>query len=82
MGNVDYNDLEFILKSSNSKTLVSLMHINNELGNILDINLVSNLCNQYESLFHSDTVQTVGHYKLDISSLNIDFLVALSLIHI
>ena len=76
MGNVDYNDLEFILKSSNSKTLVSLMHINNELGNILDINLVSNLCNQYESLFHSDTVQTVGHYKLDLSSLNIDFLVA------
>jgi len=76
LGNIDYDDLELILKSSNSKTLVTLMHINNELGNILDINLVSNLCIQYKSLFHSDTVQSVGHYKLDLSSLNIDFLVA------
>jgi cysteine desulfurase len=76
LGNVDYDDLELILKSSNSKTLVTLMHINNELGNILDINLVSNLCIQHKSLFHSDTVQSVGHYKLDLSSLNIDFLVA------
>ena len=76
LGNVDYDDLELILKSSNSKTLVSLMHINNEIGNILDINLVSNLCVKYESLFHSDTVQSVGHYNLDLSSLNIDFLVA------
>ena len=76
LGNVDYNDLELILKSSNSKTLVSLMHINNELGNILDINLVSNLCVKYESLFHSDSVQSVGHYNLDLSSLNIDFLIA------
>ena len=76
LGNVDYDDLELILKSSSSKTLVTLMHINNELGNILDINLVSNLCVKYESLFHSDTVQSVGHYNLDLSSLNIDFLVA------
>ena len=76
LGNVDYDDLELILKSSNSKTLVTLMHINNELGNILDINLVSNLCIEYKSLFHSDTVQSIGHYKLDLSSLNIDFLVA------
>ena len=76
LGNIDYDDLELILKSSNSKTLVTLMHINNELGNILDINLVSTLCIQYKSLFHSDTVQSVGHYKLDLSSLNIDFLVA------
>ncbi len=76
LGNVDYDDLELILKSSNSKTLVSLMHINNEVGNILNINLVSNLCVKYESLFHSDTVQSVGHYNLDLSSLNIDFLVA------
>ena len=76
LGNVDYADLELILKSSTSKTLVSLMHINNEIGNILDMNLVSGLCNKYNALFHSDTVQSVGHYKLDLSSLNIDFLVA------
>ena len=76
LGNIDYSDLELILKSSDSKTLVSLMHINNEIGNFLNLNLVSNLCIKYKSLFHSDTVQTVGHYKLDLSSLKIDFLVA------
>ncbi|MDA9357164.1 cysteine desulfurase [Flavobacteriaceae bacterium] len=76
LGNIDYSDLELILKSSDSKTLVSLMHINNEIGNVLNLNLVSNLCIKYKSLFHSDTVQTVGHYKLDLSSLKIDFLVA------
>ena len=76
LGNVDYADLELILKSSTSKTLVSLMHINNEIGNILDMNLVSALCKNHNALFHSDTVQSVGHYKLDLSSLNIDFLVA------
>ena len=75
-GNIDYADLELILKSSQSKTLVSLMHINNEIGNILDMSLVSDLCNKYNSLFHSDTVQSVGHYKLDLSLLDIDFIVA------
>ena len=76
LGNVDYADLELILKSSTSKALVSLMHINNEIGNILDMDLVSDLCKKNNALFHSDTVQSVGHYKLDLSSLNIDFLVA------
>ena len=75
-GNIDYADLELILKSSQSKTLVSLMHINNEIGNILDMSLVSDLCKKYNSLFHSDTVQSVGHYKLDLSLLDIDFIVA------
>ena len=75
-GNIDYADLELILKSTQSKTLVSLMHINNEIGNILDMSLVSDLCKKYNSLFHSDTVQSVGHYKLDLSLLDIDFIVA------
>lgn len=75
-GNIDYADLELILKSSQSKTLVSLMHINNEIGNILDMSLVSDLCKKYNSLFHSDTVQSVWHYKLDLSLLDIDFIVA------
>jgi len=75
-GNIDYADLELILKSSQSKTLVSLMHINNEIGNILDMSLVSDLCKKYNSLFHSDTVQSVGHYKLDLSLIDIDFIVA------
>tara|TARA_B110000003_G_C16494951_1_gene475035 strand:- start:226 stop:933 length:708 start_codon:yes stop_codon:yes gene_type:complete len=50
------------------------MYINNEIGNILDINSVSNLCQKYNALFHSDAVQAVGHYPIDLKSLKIDFL--------
>ncbi|PDH51542.1 MAG: cysteine desulfurase [Cryomorphaceae bacterium MED-G14] len=67
-------ELEKILDSSNKRTLVSLMHINNEIGSIIDLNKFGKLCKKYNSLFHSDTVQTIGHYKLDLSKLNIDFL--------
>ena len=50
------------------------MHINNEIGSMIDLNEYGKLCKKYNSLFHSDTVQTIGHYKLDLSKLNIDFL--------
>ena len=75
-GHVDLNDLEEILKRSDEKSLVSLMHINNEIGNITDIQLVSEICQKYNSLFHSDTVQSVGHYDLDFNELGLDFFVA------
>ena len=75
-GSVCYNSLEDLLKNSNEKTLVSLMHINNEIGNILNLELVSSLCHKYNALFHSDTVQSVGHYNLDLQKIKIDFLVA------
>ena len=75
-GNVDYMDLEKLLSNSNSKTLVSLMHINNEIGNILDINKVSDLTKKYSAYFHSDTVQSIGHYEMDLKKYNIDFVVA------
>ena len=52
------------------------MHINNEIGNILNLEVVSNLCDKYDALFHSDTVQSVGHYNLDLQKIKIDFLVA------
>ncbi len=75
-GEVDYGDLEDILKKSKDKCLVTLMHINNEIGNMLDLDKVSNICIQYNALFHSDTVQSIGHYDIDLSKTKIDFIVA------
>ncbi|MEM5540018.1 cysteine desulfurase family protein [Olleya sp. AS48] len=72
-GHVDYKHLESLLQSS-QKTLVSLMHVNNEVGNILDMDKVSKLCKANNAMFHSDTVQSVGHYKLDLQELAIDFM--------
>ena len=73
-GNIDFENLENLLNLDNEPKLVTLMYINNEIGNILDINRVSNLCQKYNVYFHSDAVQAVGHYKIDLSSLKIDFL--------
>lgn len=72
-GNVDLEQLEELL-SKNPKTLVSLMHANNEIGNLTDIQKVSELCEKHQALFHSDTVQTMGHYVHDLSALRIDFI--------
>lgn len=72
-GQVDLEQLEKLL-ATNPKTLVSLMHANNELGNLTDIKKISQLCQQYGALFHSDTVQTMGHYVHDLSDLQIDFI--------
>lgn len=72
-GDVNYSHLEQLLQSD-KKQLVSLMHVNNEIGNLLDINKVGNLCKVNNALFHSDTVQSVGHYELDLQDINIDFL--------
>ena len=73
-GNVDIDNLEDLLSINDEPKLVSLMYINNEIGNILDIESVSDLCRKYNSLFHTDAVQAVGHYKIDLKSLKIDFL--------
>lgn len=75
-GEIDYNDLVRLLQQDDSKKLVSLMHINNELGTFIDLHRVANLCKDNNTLFHSDTVQSVGHYRLDLSETPIDFLVA------
>ena len=72
-GMINYDHLENLLKISPSKTLVSLMHVNNEIGNILNIDKVATICKDYNALFHSDTVQSVGHYNLDFSKIPIDF---------
>ncbi|MFM6948218.1 MAG: cysteine desulfurase family protein [Aquirufa sp.] len=74
MGDIDLTHLEDLLKES-PDALVSLMHGNNEIGNLLDLHLVGQLCQQYGALFHSDTVQTMGHYVHDVQTLPVDFLV-------
>ncbi|PNQ72297.1 cysteine desulfurase [Hanstruepera neustonica] len=74
-GAVDFGDLERLLQSP-GKTLVSLMHVNNEIGNILDVKRVGELCHSYEALFHCDAVQSIGHYKWDLQDVKVDFLAA------
>jgi cysteine desulfurase len=74
-GNIDYQDLAAKLSSA-IPTLVSLIHVNNEIGTILDIKRVSDLCQYAKALFHCDTVQSVGKANIDVQELGIDFLVA------
>jgi cysteine desulfurase len=73
-GHVDYHHLEELLKNGSGKTLVSLMHANNEIGTLLDLQRVSELCQKYGAYFHSDTVQTIGYYPMDVQQLKIHFL--------
>ncbi len=73
-GHVDMIDLEKLLSASPDKVLVSLMHANNEIGNMLDIHAVGNLCKKYKAIFHSDTVQTVGHFPLDLRNTPVHFI--------
>ena len=75
-GGVNYNHLEQLLLSSDEKKLVSLMYINNEIGNLLDIKRVSDLCIEHKALFHSDAVQGIGHFNIDIKETPIDFFVS------
>ncbi|MFC6101816.1 cysteine desulfurase family protein [Olivibacter domesticus] len=73
LGHVDLLQLEELLKK-NPRTFVSLMHANNEIGTLADIEKISNLCISYDALFHTDTVQTMGHFVHDLSNLNVSFL--------
>ncbi|MCF1422798.1 cysteine desulfurase family protein [Mangrovimonas futianensis] len=75
-GSPDLEDLERLLQADDSKKLVSLMHVNNEVGNILDIKKVAELCKENNTLFHSDTVQSVGHFEWDVQDVPIDFMTA------
>ncbi len=72
-GRVDLEHLKELLYASNEKTLVSLMHVNNEIGNLLDIEKTGEICRNHNALFHSDTVQSIGHYNLDLSEVPVDF---------
>lgn len=74
-GQLDYNHLQDLLRNTSSnKVLVSLMHANNEIGNLLNLQTVSDLCREHGAYFHTDTVQTIGHYLFDLANIHIDFL--------
>lgn len=75
-GSPDMEHLEELLKKDDTKKLVSLMHVNNEIGNITDINAVGELCKANNALFHSDTVQSIGHYLWDVQAVHVDFMTA------
>jgi len=72
-GEVDLKNLEDLLRNP-IKTLVSLMHGNNEIGTLLPIKRVGELCEEYHAIFHSDTVQTMAHYPLDLEEINVHFI--------
>ena len=72
-GHIDLNDLEEQLAANAERCFVSLMHANNEIGNLLDIYAAGEICKKYNAIFHSDTVQTVGHYKIDLRSKPVHF---------
>ncbi|MCF8465377.1 MAG: cysteine desulfurase [Flavobacteriales bacterium] len=74
-GHIDLEHLELLLQTS-EKTLVSLMHANNEIGNLIDLKKISMLCRANGAYFHSDTVQTMCHYEFNLSELDIDFVTA------
>jgi cysteine desulfurase len=74
VGHINYAQLESLLAESSEKTLVTLMHANNEIGTMLDLTRVSELCKQYGALFHSDTVQTIGHFPINVQETPISFL--------
>ncbi|HEV3249917.1 MAG TPA: cysteine desulfurase family protein [Puia sp.] len=73
-GHVDLKDLEQLLANSKQKCLVTLMHANNEIGNMLDIHSTGGLCKLYGAIFHSDTVQTVGHFPFDLRNTAVHFI--------
>jgi cysteine desulfurase len=73
-GHIDLADLERRLGKQNQKTLVTLMHANNEIGNITNLQQVGVLCNRYNAVFHADTVQTVGHFPVNLSEIQVDFI--------
>lgn len=75
-GYIDFEHLENLLADTSQKTLVSLMHVNNEIGNLLDLKRAALLCKEHNALFHSDTVQSVGHFELDFKEIPIDFAAA------
>lgn len=75
-GQLDYTALDDALAADNSKKLVTLMHVNNEVGTVLDLERVAESCQQHQALFHTDAVQGVGHYHIDLEKIKIDFLSA------
>ena len=75
-GEISFDHLERLLAEDKKKTLVSLMHVNNEIGNLTPIDQVGKICHKYQALFHCDAVQSIGKLPIDLSKLKVDFLAA------
>lgn len=73
-GHIDMDHLRELLQNAGGKCLVTLMHANNEIGNLLDLHAVGTLCKEFDAIFHSDTVQTVGHYPFDLRNTPVHFI--------
>jgi cysteine desulfurase len=73
-GHIDLDDLSSLLSLTKEKCLVTLMHANNEIGNITDIHAVGEMCNRFGAIFHSDTVQTVGHFPFNLRKTPVHFI--------
>ena len=73
-GHIDITHLEQLLESNPTKTIVSIMHANNEIGNMIDLHIVGSICKKYNAYFHSDTVQTVGHFPFNLKETPVDFI--------
>lgn len=73
-GHIDIDHLEQLLNSHQEKTIVSIMHANNEIGNMIDLYEVGALCKKNNAYFHSDTVQTVGHFSFNLKETPVDFI--------
>ncbi len=77
-GHIDIAHLETLLTNNTEKTIVSIMHANNEIGNMIDLFEVGSICKKHNAYFHSDTVQTVGHFPFDLSHTPVDFITGAS----
>ncbi len=75
-GRVDEQHLEELLTKNDDKKLVSLMYVNNEIGTLLPLKRIGTLCKEHNALFHSDTVQGIGHFRIDVNEIPIDFFAA------
>jgi cysteine desulfurase len=73
-GHIDVEHLDELLKEMEGQSLVTLMHANNEIGNMIDLHEVGNVCKKYNAMFHSDTVQTVGHFPFDLKNTPVHFI--------
>jgi cysteine desulfurase len=73
-GHIDLEHLESLLAASKEKVLVTLMHANNEIGNMINLNAVGEICKKYNAIFHSDTVQTIGHFPFDLRNTPVHFI--------
>ena len=77
-GHIDTAHLETLLTEQPGKTIVTIMHANNEIGNMIELNEIGALCKKHNAYFHSDTVQTVGHFAFDLSNTPVDFITGAS----